>query len=238
MSCRSLEVRIWCLSGRSRMSMEPVYPSLSCSSWICEDDKIAQRKGSIFRGQDKKTRYQRVSRERRGRRGDSRWTGSEKEGGRLSNQGRTGLLNANEKVSPWKVVGWFGLRRCRWPEKQVSDVRRPECKGLRIQEVWRELRWRQGSPGRSLTEAGERSIWNVGSEDILLVVWILSLWVRCVWGGEGISLSPSFPSTNEIDLRSWGTDVSQAWSPPLMGLLQSPRGRRHLETHPLMLLNS
>ena len=194
MSCRSLEVRIWCLSGRSRMSMEPVYPSLSCSSWICEDDKIAQRKGSIFRGQDKKTRYQRVSRERRGRRGDSRWTGREKEGGRLSNQGRTGLLNANEKVSPWKVVGWFGIRRCRWPEKQVSDVRRPECKGLRIQEVWRELRWRQGSPGRSLTEAGERPIWNVGSEGMLLVVRVYSLWVGgvCEVVG-GISLSPSFP---------------------------------------------
>jgi len=216
------------------MSIEPMYPSLSCSSWICEDDKIAQREGSIFRGQDKKTRYQRVSRERKRRRGDSQWTAREKEGGRLSNQGRTGLLNANEKVSPWKVVGWFGIR-CWWPEKQVSDVRRPECKGLRIQEVWRELRWRQATPGRSLTEAGERPIWNVGSEGLLLVVGVYSLWVGDVCEVVGVFFPLSLLPFNKqgLELRPWGTGVSQAWSPPLMGLLQLPQRRKTSRNSPL-----
>ena len=117
-------------------------------------------------------------------------------GDRVKTWERTGLLNANEKVSPRRVV-WFGIRRCWWPKKQVPDVRRPECKRLRIQEMWRDLRWRQATPGRSLNEAGERPIWNVGSEEVLLAVWVCNLSWGYVWGGGLYSLSLS-PSVQQI----------------------------------------
>ena len=196
-----------------------------------------QGEWSTFRGQDKKAGYSK-RKQREGRRGDTQWIAREKGGIRLGSQGRMSLFNSTNRVSPWKIVGWFQIRRLLVTRGIGFRWRRPDCKGLQIQEAWRELKWRQATFGGSFSEAGERSIWNVGSEDILLVVWILSLCFRCVWGGEDISLSPSFPSTNRIDLRSWGTGVSQAWSLPLMGLLQSPRGGRHLETHPLMPLDS
>ena len=120
-------------------------------------------------------------------------------GDRVQTWERTGLLNANEKVSPRRVV-WFGIRRCWWPKKQVPDVRRPECKRLRIQEMWRDLRWRQATPGRSLNEAGERPIWNVGSEEVLLAVWVCNLSWGYVWGGGlySLSLSPSVQQRGNI----------------------------------------
>ena len=58
-------------------------------------DKIAQREGSIFRGQYKKTRYQRESRERR--RGEE--THSEQQRRKKEVGWGTDLLRASKKVN-------------------------------------------------------------------------------------------------------------------------------------------
>ena len=148
----------------------------------------------------------------------------------IETRGRTGLFSANEMVSPRKLVCWFEIERClvtwgagfRWEEL--------ESKELQIQEAWRELRWRQA--GRSLNESGERPIWNVGSEEVVLVE------ISCEGKMVGhFSLSSILPF-NKQTLKPWGTGVNQAQHPLLMGILQSRREGRHPEIHALMALES
>ena len=133
--------------------------------------------------------------------------------------GRTGLFSANKIWVHGNLLVDLDSGDVWWPEELESN-------GLQMQEAWRELRWRQA--GRNLNESGERPIWNAGSEKLLPVVWDFSSG-RGVWLVIFPSL-PSFPSTNTV--RPWGTGVSQAWSPPFMGLLP-PQGRKTSRDSPL-----
>ena len=54
---------------------------------------------------------------------------------------------------------------------------------------------------------------------------------------DDFSLFSALPF-NKKELRPRGIGVSQAQSPPLMGLFQSPREGRHSEIHPFMALES
>ena len=108
----------------------------------------AQGEWSSFRGQDKKIWYS----ERKERRGDTQWIAREKGGSRLGSQGRTSLFNSNKRVSLWKIVGWFWIRRLlvtqgtgyRWEEARLQRAANPGgMEGVEVKTgyFWKEFDW-------------------------------------------------------------------------------------------------
>ena len=219
------------------MSMDLCTLHWAGSSWICEDDKIAQREGSIFRGQYKKTRYQRESRER-----------------------RRGEETHSEQQRRKKEVGW-GIK-----EGQICSVqmRRWVCKNLLVDlesggvgdlrsrfQMWggqSAKGWKSRRYGGSWVKTGyswkefdwsrRKAHLECRVEEVLLVLGVYSSWVSvcvcvCVWGGGWYFSLSLLPFNKQwLELRSWRTGVSQ--TPPLMGgLLQPPFERETSRDSPL-----